>query len=293
MNNLQRQIRRRPLVGYFVLAYLVSWLLWAPMLTLYLRDRPETLTLAYLLPAVPGVYGPTIAAIVVTGVTEGRRGIRTLLRSSRPYRAHPAWYAGVLLWYPALYAAALTIYIGVSGDQPTFRPAVLLQAPITFLLALSLGPMGEELGWRGFALPRLHRAHGAVKASLILGTLWLFWHLPATLVPGVALPAVRVTPEVVLHYAMMVLGYTFVFTYAYRRTSGSVWMMILLHGSINATAAIVIPFVWGRPRPEELAGSRWIVAALVWATVIGLVLVSDVFRPRGADGRCDPDCEDR
>lgn len=195
------------------------------------------------------------------------------------YRVGFKWYAVVLLGYPLVYLAGVGLYLALSGDQPSFRPQVLWQIPLILITSLPFGPLGEELGWRGFALPRLLRAHGAVRASLILGALWLLWHFPAIFVPGMALPAIPVTWEVLLNYALSVMAMAFLFTLVYQGTGGSALMTILLHTAINSTRAIINPFFWGKANASQITGMNSTAAAVTWLVVLAILV-----RTKGALG---------
>jgi membrane protease YdiL (CAAX protease family) len=95
--------------------------------------------------------------------------------------------------------------------------------------ALLAGPLGEEIGWRGVALPRLQQFHAPVKASLILGVLWAFWHAPIWFSGQWSTPSV---PNIAV-YVFWIVAVTFIFTWVFNNTRGSVFMAILLHGTMD------------------------------------------------------------
>ena len=269
MEVVRKLIKRFPLGAYFTLAYLISWVVLLPMVGLYLRDKPDLLPWYYLIPAGVGVYGPTFAALSVTAMVEGRLGVGRLLGKLRLWRTGRGWYAVIILVFPLIYVLGTVMYIFLSRENPGFHPEVLASTVLVFLLALPFGPLGEELGWRGFALPRLIEKHGWLGANLILGLLWFCWHLPTMFVPGMALPAVEVTVEVVLQYLWMILGLTFLFSLVYERTNGSILLSILLHASINSTARIINPLFWGRIGTVRLIPVLWCMTAVLWLAVLG------------------------
>lgn len=264
-------IQKYPVHAYFVLAYLISWLVWLPMILLYLQNRPAPIPLTYLFPAAIGVYGPTLAAILTTALVEGQPGLRALLAKYRLWKTAPGWYAYIFLLYPAIFLVGSLLYILFSGASPSLHLSHLFNLPLIFLLAIPFGPLGEELGWRGFALPRLQARLGTFSASLLLGVLWFGWHLPAALVPGVALPAVTVTWEVLLNYLTMLVGFSMLFTFLYNQTGGSVLLSILLHAVINSTAQSINPLLWGKLPAGQLMPLLWCVAAMLWAVIFMLL----------------------
>ena len=116
----------------------------------------------------------------MTGITEGMIGIRRLLRRYVLWRVEFRWYLFVLLGLPAIELMGAIIVPGaLASFDPTKLPALLISYVPFFVITFLLGgPLGEEPGWRGFALLRLQPLHGPLIGSLILGVLWASWHLP-------------------------------------------------------------------------------------------------------------------
>jgi membrane protease YdiL (CAAX protease family) len=169
------------------------------------------------------LFGPAAAAIIVTAVADGRTGIRALFQRVAIWRVGLRWYA-VALGLPAalsLGVVGLSIALGAAAEV-RFNEL----SPLTVILFFLV--IGEELGWRGYALPRLQARYGALGASLILGILWAAWHLPNQFIPGLefygyGFPA----------FALYVVAMTVLFTWLARETRGSVLLAWLFHGAIN------------------------------------------------------------
>jgi membrane protease YdiL (CAAX protease family) len=157
---------RHDLALYFALAYLLSCALW-PLVILNPNSTP-------LLP-----FGPLIAAVIVALWAGGKRGLWELVRQLGRWRVHPIWYLIALLgpFVMAGLTALLAIAVGVPARQ-TGAYTDLQAIGSFFLTAFILVGLGEEVGWRGFALPRLQLRLDAIWAALLLGVLWAFWHLP-------------------------------------------------------------------------------------------------------------------
>jgi membrane protease YdiL (CAAX protease family) len=125
--------------------------------------------------------GPSIAGILMTGLVSGRAGLRELLSRMLRWRVGARWYAAALLAGPLIVAAVLLALATVS---PVFVPGIVTTHDRTTLLLFGLGwglvggGLLEELGWTGFALPRLRLRHGALATGLIVGVLWGVWHFP-------------------------------------------------------------------------------------------------------------------
>lgn len=227
--------RALPLTAFFALAYLLSWSYW--LVTLGIMGRG---TLAWF---VPGAFGPPVAALVVTGVVEGRAGIGAFLRRWIRWRVAPRWYLVALMGLPTVgLLVGLRLGDGTgrfAGTGPSV--AVTYLATLSFLVVLGGGQ--EEPGWRGFALPRMQASMGPVTASVLLGLLWGLWHLPVfVLVPGYnsAGPGVTsIVTSLLVFTAFGAVGQSLILTWLFNNTRGSVLLAMLAHASLNAGSAFV------------------------------------------------------
>jgi membrane protease YdiL (CAAX protease family) len=221
-------------MAYFALAYAGSWLVWA----FYVLSLDATGLLPFHAPAsflvligLGTFTGPTIAAFVVTGITEGRAGTQRLLARILQWRVGGVWY---LFAFLGLAAIELLGTIAMPGVLASFTPIdwgpeLLAMVAFFFFPALLAGPLGEEIGWRGIALPRLQELYGPVKASLVLGLLWAFWHSPIWFSGQWSQPTL---PNVAT-YVFWIVAVTFIFTWVFNNTRGSVLMAILMHGTMD------------------------------------------------------------
>jgi membrane protease YdiL (CAAX protease family) len=229
-------LSRYPLVSFFVIAYLGSWLTILP----YLRSASGAGLLPFHWPVPFAVSatlapfaGPFLAAFVVTGATEGKPGIYRLLGRIVQWRVGLVWYLFALLGIPAI---AVLGAIVVPGVLETFNPpdlALVLTYPLSFVVALIIGgPLGEEPGWRGFALPRLQRMYGPLGASAVLGPLWACWHLPYFWMPEWGTP--KDTALDMVWYGLAAIALTVIYTWVFNKTKGSLVPVILMHASNDA-----------------------------------------------------------
>jgi uncharacterized protein len=242
------------LVSFFVMAYALTWLAWSPW---YLSEDGVGLLpydaegVSDYLNTVALIVGPTLSAFIVTGVTEGREGVRRLARRIVLWRVSYGWYLFVLLGMPAIVLISTVV---VPGALASFRasavPSTLfLYVVTTPIFLFAGGPVFEEIGWRGFALPRLQRLYGPLTGSLILGVLWALWHLPLFLIPSWDTP--HGNPLDVALFVIWAVSISVIFTWVLNNTKGSVLMVILAHGSINSSAvAMYILF----PAPAVTGG---------------------------------------
>lgn len=242
---------RRQLVTFAVIAVGVSWWPW-----------PLTLLNADSTPLVP--FGPTVAAIVVTALAGGRRDLVRLLRQLVRWRLHLGWYAVSLLGPVALLAAPVLLCLALGAEvDPSVRFVGWEVLPLLFAVRVFLGgALGEELGWRGWLLPRLGDRYGALAASLIIGLGWAAWHLPL-FVSG---PRTDQRPPV--QFVLWALGLAVVLTWLYERTRGSVLIVTLFHGMVDTTASVLFPLI---PAADQ-ALLWWLLVAITTAWAATLVV---------------------
>ncbi|MFN2119343.1 MAG: type II CAAX prenyl endopeptidase Rce1 family protein [Anaerolineales bacterium] len=232
-------LRRHPLLGFFVLAYVLSWVTWLP----YVFSTDGLGILALHLPALyvalGGFTGPFLAGFLMTAIVGGRKGMHLLLKRFVLWRVGIGWYLFAILAVPAIALlgalalpgalAALTRHALVSSLL-AYLPALL----ITFLLAAG----GEEPGWRGFALPRLQERYGPLIGTLVLGLLWGGWHFPLVLTAGYGGgPGTSLAAEIETSL-LQILGVTFtaiVITWVFNNARGSLLLTMLVHGALDAT----------------------------------------------------------
>jgi uncharacterized protein len=232
-------LARHPLVSFFVMAYAFSWIVWSPWVLG--KDGAGLLPIKLsgattgLLNAAAILAGPTLAAFIMTATTEGREGVRHLLRRYVLWRVGIRWYLFALLGIPTIMLLGTMIY---TMDLPNLGalggPSYLLSYVATFALVLVLGgPLLEEGGWRGFALPRMERLHGPLVASLILGVLWALWHLPEFLVPSWAASSGGGGVLGIFLFTLTAITFTIVITWVFNNTRTSLLLAILVHASID------------------------------------------------------------
>jgi membrane protease YdiL (CAAX protease family) len=154
------------------------------------------------------------------------------------------WYPLVLLGVPALLLLGAVVMALVSGTLPAVQlpllPSALQQYVLLLVPAmLALGPLGEEPGWRGFALPRLQQRCGPFLGSLWLGLLWGFWHVPLYLNPAYTSQYGGANPLLIwVEFAVVTVLLTWCMTWVSNHTQGSLLIMILFHASLTFEGVI-------------------------------------------------------
>ena len=262
-SRLSNLIRQHPLASFFALTYAVSWILWIPLVVS--GDVPPSgptgpgLVLAGL-----GSLVPSAVAILLIAVLDGEAGVRKLLRRLLMWRVGVGWYvAVVLLSTLALGAVGLSILLG--GDTPDLDvtiPAVVIMF-VLFIFPGSAG--GEEIGWRGFALPHLQTDRSALRASVGLGVARGVWHLPLFLIGADILPSGAFSAWVLLTVAASV-----VYTWMYNGTGGSLLIVVLYHAASNLPLTLLLDPLEGQiAQPFLIYVALTILAAAVVVAATG------------------------
>jgi membrane protease YdiL (CAAX protease family) len=228
-------IKRYLTVAYFVLAYAFSWAFWLPLAACSHDLIPVRLPapVFYNLAAL----GPVLAAIIVSGIEGGSPAIRALLGKVLKWRVGVRWYLAALLGYPVLFLIGSGLDV-LLGGNPSWPPPDLIDLHMPYWFLLLIMPpfvLGEEIGWRGYALTRIQTGRSALAASLILGVLWALWHVPSFLMRN---SLHQNTPF--LPWTLWICLMTIVFTWLYNNTGGSVLLAWLYHVTMNY-AGFLIP----------------------------------------------------
>jgi CAAX protease family protein len=272
-------IKKYSLAFFFLLAYLFTWSNWLPQ-ALASRGLPSAQVPGFL--TLLAGYGPALAAIIVVLLGYGRPGLRELFGRLLRWRVGPLWYL-IALFLPALVillAVALNSWTG--GGMPDFSAAAfpfgpaetpLWQKLLILLLIFTLGfdGLGEEIGWRGFALPKLLESRSPLVASLILGALWAVWHFPYALTRGTFLS------EVPLHWFFInLLAISVIYTWIFINTNGSLLLPLLFHAAGNTTSNL-LPYL-----PPAVADLRIYYYTITIHVVIAILVYFLSIRNQGS-----------
>lgn len=241
--SLQQLMRQYPLFSFFFLAYAISWIISIPYILSQWNILPniQQFQIFFIIKS----FGPAIAAYIMSRVLDGPQGVQALKDRIRRWRVAWQWYAFILLGVPALMLLGIIVLPGAMSSFIGLPPNFAISYVISFIvIAFGGGPLGEEPGWRGFALPRMQARYGVLKANLLLGLMWTFWHLPDFLTvaqkggPG-SDPLVLFNGLLV--FLLEVMALTIFFTWVFNNTAGSVFIAIVLHASYNAFGVNVQP----------------------------------------------------
>src|SRR5258708_23278248 len=224
----------RPFRIYLLLAFGITWGFGGLGLLVgaYQPNAPSSASRALHYVA---CFGPSLAGFIMAGSVEGRAGLRRLLSRTVPTRSGLPWYLAVLIGFPAMNLVAAWLL------TPEFLAVLPSWDRLLYLLPLTLvtdtGPLGEEFGWRGFALPHLLGRWRPLPAALALGSIWWAWHLPTFFIPSLSQSQLSIPV-----FFLNSLALSVIMTWLYLRTRGDLLLMILVHMTANYCGWIGVPF---------------------------------------------------
>jgi len=232
---LPQAMRQHPLFFFFLIAYAFSWIISIPYILAQWGILRGDFTIIFVLKS----FGPFLAAYIMLNLLEGKEGVQRWRASMRQVRTGWQWYLFILLGIPMLGLLGIVVLPGALASFQGFPAKFPIVYLVTFVLIFfGGGPLGEEPGWRGFALPRLQTRYGALRGTLLLGVLWVFWHLPDFLTnaqrggPGSNFLTLLTVNFPI--FFLMVMALAVIFTWVFNQTDGSLFAVLLLHTSINA-----------------------------------------------------------
>jgi membrane protease YdiL (CAAX protease family) len=206
-------------------------------------------------------------AIAFTAQAEGRAGVTRLLARIGRWHVGARWYAVAIGYFAVIKLAAALVYRIVTDEWPPFGDTPIVLIPLGIAVSTWV-QAGEEVGWRGYALPRLAAYLGLGGASLVLGVVWAAWHAPLFVLPDSGS-----TGQSFLVYLLQVVAMSVVLAFVYWKTNGSLLLGMLMHASMNNTTGIVPAAVGGAISPIAFGGSlvAWATVALSWAVAVPLL----------------------
>ena len=272
-------VRRHPLLSFFVLANAMSWLAWLPYilslngLGVWDFRFPDVMGSGQIAGVLPGAYlGPIASAFFVTLVADGREGLRRWVGRLWRWRVRPRWYAVTLLGVPA--AMILTGFVFSGGEiQAPSLMALGLYLPLLLAQMVTTG-LAEEPGWRDFALPRLQRRLGGLRAAMVLGPVWALWHMPLFLSDWGGYPDAHWTHPVA--FTVFCVSFNVVMSWVFNRTGESLPLSMLMHVSVNNFASVL----WIEMFPSM--GADVAMPAMAAASVVAAAVL--LVRTRGTLG---------
>lgn len=263
---------RMALITFFLLTFVLTWTVWLALAAMaapgngwFSMGGPVFLL---------GVFAPAFVALGLTARREGRAGVAHLLARIGKWQVHVGLYLFAIAFTAATKLIAASIHRIATGVWPAFGDTPLPLMLGAILLSTWV-QAGEEVGWRGYALPLLATHLGLRGASLLLGVIWALWHLPLFFLHGSGSEG-QSFPMYTLH----VIALSVAMSWLYWKSDGSLLLVMLMHASVNNTIGIVPAAVPNAADPMSFEGSLvgWATVAVSWVIAALLLL-----RMRGAE----------
>ena len=266
---MKKFINRNALLLFFTMAFTISWvgiLLSFGQNGLHIFQGQDVLAGKYssqlILIWLSMLIGPSISGIFLTATMDGKRGLKHLLRLILKWKVHIKWYGAALLVFPAI---LLLIFYSLSFVSERFYPTPIL---IPGLFVGLIGGFFEEIGWTGFAMPRLLSRFSFIKTAIILGVIHSFWHLFADYLGGVDFYK---TPYL-FHFLLWIIALTvlrFFIMWIYHHTQ-SLFLPILIHASFTGSQLILTPSI--------LNGTESILWYAIFVVIITILLLTTIIK---------------
>lgn len=241
------------MIKFFFLTYAVSW-------TFVIAAAEMSNGTASPAVVLLGTITPSLVALWLTARAGGKTGVVALLRRVFDTQVAARWYLFAIGYMAAIKLAVALVHRAGTGAWPRFgqEPWYIIAAAILISTPVQAG---EEIGWRGFALPRLAARMGLARASLVLGVIWATWHLPLFFIPGIDNYG-----QSFLVFLLQVTALSVAMAWLYGHTHGSLLLVMLMHSAVNQTKDIVPSAVPGATNPLAPSGSpvAWLTLTLLW-----------------------------
>ena len=263
---------RRALVLFFPLTFALTWTSWIAAVLAVREAGPGGAFRSGVtnLLVVLGIVAPAIVALGLTAWSDGREGLGALLRRLVEWEVPARWYVFAVGYMVAVKVTAAVAYRIVGGTWPVlgYQTWYLMLAATAFSTVIG-GQAGEELGWRGYALPRMEALWGLGPASLVLGIIWAAWHLPLFYMPGA-----DTYGQSFPLYLVQVMGLSVAIGWLYGNTKRSLLLAMLMHAALNNMAGIVPGVARPATNPfvPEAALLGWLTAGVIWMAAIYFLL---------------------
>jgi membrane protease YdiL (CAAX protease family) len=272
-------IRQHPVASYFALTFLISWggliILEGP--SGIIRNLSQTTNSPmFLLLVAETLTGPILAAILMAFYLGGKQGLHDMFSSFLKRKVGARWYAVAVL------AAPLTVFgtlFALSIISPAFVPGILTASDKISLVALALavsliGPFCEEIGWTGFAIPRMRKRHSLIATGITVGILWGAWHglgnLFGAATSAGTFPLLLFMPIILFSFLP---PFRVLMVWVYDHTE-SLFMAYVMHSSLD--------FFWLISTPTGIAGADLVTWYIAWALILWVIAAGVVLNTKRA-----------
>jgi CAAX protease family protein len=247
--------------SFFIFTFILSWLIWIPLVLSHYKIGPFNIPEGIsILIRLVGVLMPAIIAIILTAQSGGRKATQLLFQQLAIWRVGWKWWAAAIFVYPFLLVLAALIYNLFIGNPPLPK-AVLgsLSAVLFSIIFLLIAVLGEEIGWRGVALPGLQQRKSALISSVILGICWAVWHLPFWLL----LDSFDQFGPFYLVLNFLLFPMTFYLTWLYNHGRSSLLLPVAFHLTFNIVNTMLLPVTGNTTAFTIFIVLNWVVTLLI------------------------------
>ena len=264
----ESKTRVGPLVKFFALTYAVTWTFFitAVLLSHGTGSTDQTLGVVRGLLVFIGTIAPALVALVITAGAGGLSEVRTLLRRLFKWRVGARWYLFAVSYMVLIKLTVALAHRVITGSWPRFDPQPLGTIIVGIIISTPY-QSGEEIGWRGYALPRLAERTGLARGSILLGLIWACWHLPLffLLAPG--------NDEYGQSFPVWALGVTALsvaIAWLYTHTNGSLLLTMLMHSAVNNIPHFFPSVAANANNTFSLHASvvAWLTAMVLWTSAV-------------------------
>jgi uncharacterized protein len=258
----------RNLLLFFLIAFGWSWLFWLPVVMWDLNLLLSVMA-----------SGPSVSAFLLTYLSEGKNGLKNLLRRAIDYKIRKVWLVPTFLLIPAITSGALLMATLTVGQTPEFgilfyQPWLI---PLAFVGILFIaGPVQEEFGWRGYALDRLRRKlNNALLSSMILGVIWGFWHLPFFFIGGTGEELGPTYQQPIWNIIISTMLFSILYTWLHNNTEGSLTPALIFHTMTNLT-----PLVFPTSEFPTIENNNLAMYYSLILTISAAIIVTAIWGPK-------------
>jgi membrane protease YdiL (CAAX protease family) len=258
-------VKKYPAISQFILAMVIGGGMTAPMIAGLIPSDSGAILVA--------AYSASLAGVILTAIVSGKVGLREMFRRLLIWRTGVGWWVFGLFALGLMFVVSTVLYALFSGSPLALKLAqpVYMFVPLFIMKFLLDAGLGEELGWRGFLLPRLQARHNALVSSIIIGVVWGLWHLPLFMLEGMSPTyefgqAYGVVPALLAYTVVVTIPWAILFTWFYNNTGGSLLLAFVFHSS-QAWFEILRD-------PDNLIGPYLVYTAILAVTAIVVVFIT-------------------
>ena len=263
--SMRNLIRNNQLASFFIIAFVWSWGWWGGLIFSTSSDAfmSGSLPPSFFVFALIGGFGPSVSGIITSMITGGKKEAGSMLCGIKKARFRMGWWGAALLTVPLLTLVQTGLH-AITGRVVSYNvPGIMM---IMGFIWPAFSSLGEEFGWRGYALPRMQQRYGPLSASLLLGLIWGMWHLPSDYIAYSSYGWLFI-PMFVLLGPLTMTAHSIIMTFIYNNTKGRLGPMVLYHYTVTM-AGILTPAFSFDGHADDIAKT---------AVTVGVVLLAAMF----------------